>query len=456
MGDEPRLSIQQRVAAVKRKLPIADVVERHVKLSGTAQSRNRRGPCPFHGSSSASFSIKSAGNTENGFAHCFGCQWSGDVVCFVRDIMGLDFVGALEECERLAGISPVGATASGYLSAESRHGPIKRERNPASSSRKAVGPPPVAAIDMGRWLWRHAVPDSAAVRRYFMGRGVPAAVLTDARVAPFRYLADCPCWPWKVGEEPHPGKVKGMFLAPAIMVMVRVPVMESGVSASGSEAVGQRVNFMPVGLHVTYLNPAGDGTMVRRKPWAKADDPDAMLPKRRMLGPVGRGAVLLGDYQPGAHLWVGEGNETVLSAMALAGADEAAVGVATLSLDNLQGAPKKWKGGIWPLHAIEPDPERYPFVIPGHQGAVTGLVDSDMSELRGMRDQRTGEFQGEKLVLRKGGPIVQRAITGAERATICGDLLVKGWRQVTPGPVDALRAPAGMDFNDAVRSAVHG
>jgi DNA primase len=225
------------------------------------------------------------------------------------------------------------------------------------------------------------------------------------------------------------------------------------------------VDWEPVGLHITYLGAEGTSTMQRRKPWANSDDPDPMLPKRRMLGPVGNGAILLGQYSPDAHLFVGEGNETVLSAIGLAGGDdgraqvagggsaENIVGLATLSLDNLQGAPKKWNGGIWPLHQIEPDPERGPFVIPGHRGAVTGLIDSDMSALRGMRDQRTGAFQGEKLVERKHGPIVQRAITGAERASICADLVVKGWRQAGAHPVTALRAPAGMDFNDAAVAA---
>lgn len=431
---DQRPTIQQRVAAVKRKLPIAEVVERHVKLSGSATSRNRRGPCPFHGSSSASFSIKGGGRSEDGFAHCFGCQWSGDVVAFTRDILGVDFMAALAECEREAGIAEGGDRATGA-------GPVQRERNPGPVRRQ--GAEPVDSLEMARWIWRHAVRDDAATRRYFLGRGVPEGVLTPARLAPFRYLAECPCWAWKLGETP--ATARGILTAPAIMAMVReLHVIEGAL------------DFVPVGLHVTYLNPAGDGTMARPKPWAKADSEDRMLPKRRMLGPVGRGAILLGEYSPAAHLWVGEGNETVLSAMALADAPADAVGVATLSLDNLQGRARMWKNGVLPLHAIQPDEERGPFVIPGHRGMVTGLVDSDMSPLRGPRDMRSGEFQGLPLVERKGGPIVRRALTGAERAQICGELVLKGWRAELArsggnAPVDALRAPAGMDFNDAVR-----
>jgi DNA primase len=424
MSDRP--SLDQRKDAVRQQLPIAAVVEQHVKLSGRAGGKQRRGPCPFHGGKSASFAIWA--DSEQGY--CFGCQWRGDVIGFVRDIMGLGFMDALAECERLAGISHGASTSHGTNGA----GPISRERNPAvRRARESVEP-----IDMARWIWRHAARDDAAARSYFMGRGVPRAVLTEARMAPFRFLADCPCWPWREGEDPL--AAKGMFRAPALMAMVQVPFVYEGAVA-----------FDPVGLHVTYLDPTGEGTMQRRAPWAGSDDADPLLPKRRMLGPVGRGAVLLGEYHPDAHLFVGEGNETVLSGMALTDAGPGAVGVATLSLDNLQGRPKLWKGGIWPLHAIEPDAERPAFTIPGHRGPVTGLIDSDMKDLRGVRGTNGGGFVGEKVVERRRGPIVQRAITGAERARICGELVVKGWRAIGAGPVDALRAPLGMDFNDQAR-----
>jgi DNA primase len=440
MTDRP--DIAARIAEVKRRLSLAGEIERAgVKLSGRAGAANRRGKCLFHGSNSASFSVK-----DDEFAHCFGCGWNGDVIRFLRDHLGLDFMDALREAEARAGIDPSGAANAGT-------GTVHREKQAQPRrERQAVEP-----IEMARWLWKHARPDAAAVRRYFTGRGVPAAALTDARIAPFRFMADAPCWPWRQGEDPR--RSKGMLCAPAIMALVCCPtasLLEGG-------GAGPTV-WKPVGLHVTWLNPEGDGTMQRRAPWAKDDDADPMLPKRRMLGPVGKGAVILGDYHAGAHLFVGEGNETVLSAIGLAGAGGDVVGVAALSLDNLQGGVAKWKNGVWPLHAIKPDPERPCFTIPGHRGAVTGLIDSDMAPLRGPLVRPTPRigsgvleagagtervYQGEKLVLRKGGPIVSRAITGAERATICAELVVQGWRAIGAHPVSALRAPMGMDFNDA-------
>lgn len=428
-------TLQQRIAAVRDKLAIDRVIERYIKLSGSSGAGSRRGKCPFHQGNSASFVVRSAHRT----AKCFGCQWpgdrgAGDVIRFVQDQLGLSFIDALAECEAEAG------TASGAVRTAAGSGPVRRERNPLTPAR-ARSWNPVEPIDMGRWIWKHAARDDGAARRYFCGRGVPEAVLTAARLGAFRYLGECPAALWAVGEDPRGGGSKRVIHNPALVALVTEPRLLGNPEA---------LAWVAVGVHVTYLNPAGDGTMVRRKPWARPDDPHPLLPKRRMLGPVGRGCVVLGDYHAAAHLWVGEGNETVLSAMALAAASPDAVGIATLSLDNLQGFPGKWKGGIWPLHAIAPSPERGPFIVPGHRGPVTGLVDSDMSPLRGIRDPQTGTPRGEPVVERKGGPIVHRALTGAERARICGELLVKGWRAAGVHDVTAMRAPAGLDFNDVL------
>lgn len=434
---EPRLSIAERKARVLARLPIASVVERHVKLSGGAGHAQRRGPCPFCSGKSSSFSIKH--EAKGGFAHCFRCSFHGDAIRFLQDIRGLSFIDALVELEADAGFADAGATRSGS-------GPVSRDKNPTKVTRPTREL--VTTLEMARTIWRMARPDAAAVRRYFIGRGVPLAVLTDARMAAFRFTGTCPLMQWDAGKKPD-----SVLIAPAIVALVRGLRRPPAAEGSGSADVrpagsmptagrfhdGEPLEWIPLGLHVTFLNPGGDGTMVRRKPWAKADDDEPMFPKRKMLGPVGGGCVLLGEYHAGAPLFVGEGNETVLSALALAEAPDDAVGVATLSLDNLQGSPRKWRNGALPLHAIEPD--RLPFLIPGHRGPVTGLLDSDMSPLK-----------NQLVVERKGALPVRRAITGAERARICGELLVKGWRAAGAAPVTALRAPAGMDFNDAVRA----
>lgn len=422
MNEEPTLD--QRKAEVRRRLSLASVVEKHVVLSGSSASTKRRGKCPFHGSNSASFALFDA-DKGDGRAFCFGCQWQGDLFRFVQDIRGIGFMDALAELEAEACIAAGGEAPSGT-------GPVQRERNPARRRRPRIER--IEPIDMGRWIWGNANPDDRAVRRYMRGRGVPAAALTPARLSAFRYLADCPVAPWAKAADP-----RSELVAPAVVALVQAAERDDDGA----------LQWRALGVHVTYLDPAGTGTMKRRKPWVPSGDPDPWLPKRRMLGPVGHGAVVLGDYAPDAALWVGEGNETVLSAMGLGQADEAAVGIATLSLDNLQGHPKLWNNRTWPLFAIEPDPARPCFTVPGHRGSVTGLVDSDMAPLRGKRTRGDGEFLGENVVERKGGPLVHRAITGAERARICGELVVKGWRAAGVHRVSAVRAPIGMDFNDA-------
>ena len=427
-----RLSLDERKARVKARVSLVGVIERHVKLSGSASAKNRRAKCPFHNGNSASFSVKEGQES----AHCFGCGWHGDVIRFTMDILGLGFMDALQALEAEIGESPGGpGTNVGSASMPAGTGPVQRERNP-TPTRAAE---PVDSVTMGRWIWKAARPHPDAVRRYMIGRGVPVEVLGDDRLISFRYLAECPCHSWKVGRDP-----RKVIHAPAVIALVVEP-----------ERLDGALRWRAAGVHVTYLDPSGTATMKRRAPWAGADDPDPWLPKRRMLGAVGKGAVILGSYRPTARLWVGEGNETVLSGMAIGAAGPDDVGVATLSLDNLQGDPKLWQGRygrIWPLFDMRPDPEkRATFTIPGHVGAVVGLVDSDMSPLRGMRDQRTGEFAGESVVERKGGPIVRRPITGAERARICAELFVKGWRAAGVHQVSAMRAPMGMDFNDVVR-----
>ena len=431
-----RASFAERAGAVKARLSIGALIERTVKLSGSSGAAQRRAACPFHQGKSASFAVFKS-NSGNGSAYCFGCQWSGDLIKFFADSTGCSPAEALAMLEAELGIG-----GGAGCSAVPDRGPVQRRRNPAAAARKPEKVL-IETIEMARAIWRRARIDHASVRRYFMGRGVPAAVLTDARLVQFRYLAICPLQPWEIkGPADHNCWPRDALNAPAVVAMVRRPQLLDGPA-------GPTLDFVPVGLHVTYLNPAGSATMVRRKPWARADDEDPWFPKRKMLGPVGGGAVMLGTWSAGAPLFVGEGNETVLSGMALAGAPPGAVGVATLSLDNLQGQPRKWnaKSGpaIWPLFKIEPDAGRRPFTIPGHNGPVRVLVDSDMAPLR-----------GQKVVEAKGGPIVERAITGAERARICAELAVKGWRAAGVPDVAALRPPAGMDFNDVVQDAFRG
>ncbi len=62
-----------------------------------------KGLCPFHGEKTPSFTI----NTATKVYFCHGCQAGGDVISFVREIRGLNFIEALEHLAERAGIEIV-------------------------------------------------------------------------------------------------------------------------------------------------------------------------------------------------------------------------------------------------------------------------------------------------------------------------------------------------------------
>jgi len=57
-----------------------------------AGPRSYDGLCPFHEERTPSFSV----NPTDKLFYCFGCHQKGDMIRFVQEIQGLDFVGAVE------------------------------------------------------------------------------------------------------------------------------------------------------------------------------------------------------------------------------------------------------------------------------------------------------------------------------------------------------------------------
>ena len=87
------------IERVRASTSLLAVVSDHVALrrSGTRWV----GLCPFHNERSGSFSV----NDELGFYYCFGCQAKGDAITFVREVLHLDFVGAVEHLAGRAGVT---------------------------------------------------------------------------------------------------------------------------------------------------------------------------------------------------------------------------------------------------------------------------------------------------------------------------------------------------------------
>ncbi len=82
----------------KARLPLAEVVARHVKL--TRRGREHIGLCPFHQEKTPSFNVVE----DKGFYHCFGCGAHGTAIDFVMQVEGLDFAQALERLAEITGL----------------------------------------------------------------------------------------------------------------------------------------------------------------------------------------------------------------------------------------------------------------------------------------------------------------------------------------------------------------
>ncbi|KKC24920.1 CHC2 zinc finger domain-containing protein [Sphingomonas sp. SRS2] len=405
MTQEHDDAFRDRIERLRDRVDIAGVISKVVTLG---RGEKPRGKCPFHGSKSDSFAV----DKKKGRAICWGCNWTGDAIKFVMDYYGRAFMDAVELLESDHGLD--GQTAA----------PVHREKQAAPRREREA----VDSLTMGRWIWKHvAIVDPAKVRIYFIGRGVPAELLSDDRLANIRFAKAAPIVAWEEGRSPR--KVPQ---APAIVALVRRPP-----------------DWTPCGVHVTYLEASLAAKMDR----ARQDG--SKYPARKMLGPVGGGAVLYPGAGSSADaiafdapLFVGEGNETVLSGMAIAGADATACGVATLSLDNLQGRPLMRRQAL-PLYDPQPDPDGRPLAF-RHGGAVVGLIDADMKPLRGPLDPLSGFHRGMPVIERKGGPVVHRTISSAERTAVCGALFTQAWR-AAGSRARSVRPRMGQDFNDAVR-----
>jgi DNA primase catalytic core len=84
------------LAELRDRVPLADVVGRHVRL--VQRGRELLGLCPFHGERSPSFTVVEA----KGFYHCFGCGAHGDALHFLMAIENVDFVEAVEIAATIA------------------------------------------------------------------------------------------------------------------------------------------------------------------------------------------------------------------------------------------------------------------------------------------------------------------------------------------------------------------
>jgi len=78
---------------------IVELVERHLPLK--RNGREFQACCPFHDEKTPSFTV----SPQKQFYHCFGCGAHGSAIGFLMNYEGLEFVDAVEELARQAGMT---------------------------------------------------------------------------------------------------------------------------------------------------------------------------------------------------------------------------------------------------------------------------------------------------------------------------------------------------------------
>lgn len=87
------------VEQIKAKLGIVELVSSYIKLEKAGVNWKAR--CPFHNEKTPSFFVSPARQSY----HCFGCNRGGDIISFVEEIEGLDFLATLKLLAERAGVT---------------------------------------------------------------------------------------------------------------------------------------------------------------------------------------------------------------------------------------------------------------------------------------------------------------------------------------------------------------
>ena len=127
---------------------IVEVVGARVPLK--RKGREYSAPCPFHDERTPSFYV----SPTKQFYHCFGCGAHGTAISFLMNYDRLEFLDAVEELARRAGIEVPKET---------------RQNNQDSDLRDQY-----AALDAAARLYQRQLADSPRARDYLDGRGVDA------------------------------------------------------------------------------------------------------------------------------------------------------------------------------------------------------------------------------------------------------------------------------------------
>ena len=144
---------------LRSRLSLSDLVGRRVKL--VPKGGRLAGLCPFHNEKTPSFYV----NDAEGFYHCFGCGANGDMITWLRETDGLEFIEAVRQLADMAGL-PMPAD--------------DRTSGEAAQQRKAS----VDACEAAAAFYSSSLanPEGAAAGRYLASRGLTDEVIRDFRL----------------------------------------------------------------------------------------------------------------------------------------------------------------------------------------------------------------------------------------------------------------------------------
>jgi len=127
---------------------IVEIVGARVPLK--RKGREYAAPCPFHDERTPSFYV----SPTKQFYHCFGCGAHGTAISFLMNYDRLEFLDAVEELARRAGME---------LPGDTRQGPQESDLRDQ-----------YAALEAAARLFQRQLADSPRARAYLEGRGVDA------------------------------------------------------------------------------------------------------------------------------------------------------------------------------------------------------------------------------------------------------------------------------------------
>ena len=150
------------VEAVRQGADFVALVEDRTQLR--KQGGRLVGRCPFHDERTPSFSV----NPTDKLFYCFGCHQKGDMIGFVQQIQGLDFVGAVE-----------------WLAERFRIPLEYEETSPQQAADRDLRQRLFALLDQAATYYERTLWDSEAggmARDYLKGRGLGDDVCREFRL----------------------------------------------------------------------------------------------------------------------------------------------------------------------------------------------------------------------------------------------------------------------------------